>query len=39
MQVDVYSRWFRAYIAHQNAKNPAFKKIWKSVMDYLQEDF
>ena len=39
MQVDVYSRWYRAYCAYQNAKNPAFKKIWQSVMDFHKKDF
>jgi len=39
MQVDVYSRWYRAYRAYQNAQNPAFKKIWMSVMNHLKEDF
>ena len=39
MQVDIYSRLFRAYCAHERAKNPAFKKLWKSVMEYLQDDF
>jgi len=37
--VDVYSRWYRAYIAHARAQNPQFKKIWQSVMDHLEKDF
>lgn len=39
MQVDVYSRWYRAYTAYNRAQNPLFKAYWLSVMDHIKKDF
>lgn len=32
-------RWFNAYTAWQNAKNPKFKKYWFTVMSHLMPEF
>lgn len=34
-----YHRWFNAYTAWQNAKNPKFKEYWLRVMDELRANF
>lgn len=31
-----HKRWFNAYIAYKNAKNPEFKEFWLKVMKELQ---
>lgn len=38
MRTSAEYRWYLAFTAWQNAKNPAFKKLWEGVMDPLKED-